>query len=264
MTPDELAKLKAALAAAGDHLVDAVSQVEQAEVEPDSTAHAPHYDVFVSYSAPKSSVTLSLPLGLIYIGDIGKTTLTAQFLWHEAVAGDVLWHDEALVDYLEHAIIGHLANGDAVALAKLDAAFPTSDDSTIEVPALERVDAAVYPDTILACNGRSLDSHNPWHLELSFEDYLAAERPDPVRPGSPANPGLSHPPHLVIENKEEIQEEEAVSADDTQTWSPNKGAPVEASRNKVAPMFIDTSGHAAATRRGRFVPALVHVDTGNT
>ena len=204
MTPDELAKLKAALAAAGDHLVDAVSQVELAEVTTTTGAQEMQFDLFISYSAPKSSFTSSLLSGFEFYADfsMGKTSLVAN----------ILWHNVELSDYLEHAIIGHLSNGDALALAKLDAAYPTSDDSIIEVPAPERVDAAVYPDSILACNGRSLDSHNPWHLELSFEDYLAAERPDPSRPGSPASPGLSHSGLITMAKKAENSEEEAAPA----------------------------------------------------
>lgn len=48
------------------------------------------------------------------------------------------------------------------------------DDS---IPQFERkaYDSALHSPSILAFNGRSLDSHNPWHLERSFESYLDAE-----------------------------------------------------------------------------------------
>lgn len=120
-------------------------------------------------------------------------------------------HEEkAMNDFVEHAVIGYLSNGDAVGLAKLNAALPEDNAYVIEVPHMERTDAAIYADSILAYNGRSLDSHNPWHLTQSFEDYLAAETDpsDPARPiMEPSHAGIPSPAHPSEAGVQEVLKE---------------------------------------------------------
>ena len=74
-------------------------------------------------------------------------------------------------------MIGHLQNGDTIALAKLNAAFPTDTDTEIgiEVSQFERIDAAIHAPSVLALNGRSLDSHNPWHLDHAYGGVSSSE-----------------------------------------------------------------------------------------
>lgn len=197
MTPDELARLKAALTAAGDHLVDAISQVEQATPSADShsasgidtpsvtqaSASGPGYRIFISSTfidmeRERAAVltlleTIHMEDHLIGLtGANGKTTL-ADTLIDFGMAVPVLKYEPTKLDaLLEHSLLSFLDHGDTEGLSKFTAAFPADDDHVIEVPAFERADAAVYADSIHAFNGRSLDSHNPWHLDTSFEAFV--------------------------------------------------------------------------------------------
>lgn len=163
MTSDELAKLKAALEAAGEHVISALEVAENS---------SPENSVFISFPGQGShsfdSSALLIDFGFSTWMENADDVMPQPLLQAEPLSAPV-------AEYVEHAIIAHLHSGDTIALAKLNAAFPTDDEHVIEVPQLVRKDAAIHPLSIYNFNGRSLDSHNPWHLEMSFEDYLALE-----------------------------------------------------------------------------------------
>lgn len=64
------------------------------------------------------------------------------------------------------------------------------------IPQFERkvYDSARPAPSIFAFNGRSLDSHNPWHLERSFESYLDAEIEAEADPNNQRMPSVSKSP----------------------------------------------------------------------
>ena len=190
MTSDDLAKLKAALEAAGEHVISALEVAENA---------SPENNVFISGPGQGShsfdSSAWLIDFGISTWKEVSDNLV--HMLSDNLVHGFVMCVEPLpapVANYVEHAIIAHLHSGDTIALAKLNAAFPTDDEHVIEVPQLVRKDAAIHPLSIYNFNGRSLDSHNPWHMERSFESYLEGEIEAEADLSNPRIPSVSKNP----------------------------------------------------------------------
>lgn len=109
---------------------------------------------------------LDLLQTLIAMGTSGKTTTADLTLL-------------AIQAVISKKIIQHLHAAEIQKLIVTCETFYADTDEMI--PQFERKhhDSAVHAPSLHAFNGRSLDSHNPWHLHCSFEDHLAAEFEDP-------------------------------------------------------------------------------------
>lgn len=113
-------------------------------------------------AALKAKVEQLKVVPFIGAGASGKTS-TAEFV------------AAALQAYVSKKIIQHLQAAEIEEVIITCETFHEESDELI--PQFERkvYDSARHAPSIYNFNGRSLDSHNPWHLERSFESYLEDE-----------------------------------------------------------------------------------------
>lgn len=136
------------------------------------------------------------------------------------------------------------------------------------IPQFERkaYDSAFHAPSILAFNGRSLDSHNPWHLRCSYREFLEKHFPEPKKAGKAAKSGSTKvssswtafdPDSFISQNSD--GKEEVVGSSPPPTTSISFGMLAYTGRNKVA---ASTSGHSkvAASSPPPFYGAGTRVD----
>lgn len=115
------------------------------------------------------------------------------------------------------------------------------------IPQFERkvYDSARHAPSIYNYNGRSLDSHNPWHLERSFESYLDAEIEAEVDLNNPRLPSVSkNPIHDYIGS---IDSKFEVTKANSAFFEPS-------SRNKVAESIASNSPLAGEEGGNKLYP----------
>lgn len=117
----------------------------------------------------------------IGVGTAGKTS-TAEFV------------AAALKAAVSKKIIQHLHAAEIEEVIITCETFHEESDELI--PQFERkvYDSARHALSVYNFNGRSLDSHNPWHLERSFESYLEGEIEAEADLSNPRIPSVSKNP----------------------------------------------------------------------
>lgn len=151
--------------------------------------------------------------------EVGKST-TAQFV------------EAAIQAAVSKKIIHHLHEAEIEEVIITCETFHEESDELI--PQFERkvYDSARHAPSIYNFNGRSLDSHNPWHLERSFESYLDDEIEAEADLNNPRTPSVSKNP--TNDNIGSIDSKFEVTKANSAFFEPS-------SRNKVADSIASNS-----------------------